>query len=504
MQREWIWRAATVAALVALVVWSAWQRYTALSISPFPLGVDGYFYPVQLRSLLETGALQYPSSPLTFWWLAPFAAATDPITGTKLGAAIGTALVALPAYGIGWRLTKQRGASLVAAAVAATASTSTYLPSEFVKQGIGLTVALTAIWLLLRALSSPSRTRIALAVGGFVLSLLAHKLAAGIVIALAVPAVFEEARGRGVLRGRRLLYLLIAGVTLALTALVLGIVAPQRFLSPEDLALAANIFTTNAHWDGAALVTPNLTLSFDHEAAIAGTLAIVAAILLALRIGEGTDHKRSRGTRMVAWMFVALALVIALPWLAVDNPQGLGFRLRVTAFVPLAIVAALVAAAAASYLAGWQRDAALVAVAVIVARAPHTRGEGRVLPHPSMVSAVMAATSKIPAGTTVIVPERHILFMTAWYTRAPVRLRPDAVPYGQRMRLMPGAFISLGSPFEDVIEHARADTHVAEPPLGLHPRHRNGLVLVTEPTWDWLIAALPPDVRGFWARWSTI
>lgn len=504
MQREWIWRVATIAALVALVVGSAWQRYTALSISPFPLGVDGYFYPVQLRSLLDTGALQYPSSPLTFWWLAPFAAATDPITGTKLGAAIGTALVALPAYGVGWHLTKQRGAGVIAAAVATTASTSMYLTTEFIKQGLGLTVALTAIWLLLRALASPTRTRIGLALGGFVLSLLAHKLAAGIVIALAIPAVVEEARGRGILRGRRLLYVVLAGIALAITALVLGIVAPERFLSADDLALVADVFTTNAHWNGAALVTPNLTLAFDHEAAIGGGLAIVAAILLALRVGEGTDHKRSRGTRMVAWMFVVLALAIALPWLAVDHPQGLGFRLRVTAFIPLGIVAALVAAAAASYVEGWQREAALLAVAVIIARAPHSRGEGRVLPHPSMVSAVMAATSKIPAGTTVIVPERHIMFMTAWYTRAPVRLRPDSVPYGERMRLLPGAFISLGSPLEDVIEHARADTHVADPPLGLHPRHRNGLVLVTEPTWEWLLAALPPDVRGYWARWSTI
>jgi len=507
VQREWIWRAATLAVLVALVVWSAWQRWQALSISPFPLGVDGYFYPLQVRSLLETGALQYPSSPLTFWWLAPFAAATDPITGTKLGAAIGTALVALPAYGVGWHLTKQRGAGLLAAVVATTASTSMYLTSEFIKQGIGLTVALTAIWLLLRALASPTRTRIALALVGFVLSLLAHKLAAGVVIAIAIPAVFEEARGRGFLRGRRLLYTVVAGVMFAITALVLGLVAPERFLSPDDLALASDIVTTNAHWDGPALVTPNLTLSFDHEAAIAGGLALVAAVLLALRVGEGVApdiHKRSRGTRMVAWTIVVLAIVIALPWLAVDNPQGLGFRLRVSAFVPLSIVVALVAAGAASLLAGRQREVALVALAVLVARAPHSRGEGRVLPHPSMVSAVMAATSKIPAGTTVIVPERHIMFMTAWYTRAPVRLRPEAVPYGERVRLLPGAFISLGSPFEEALEHARADSHIAEPPLGLHPRHRNGLVLVSEPTWEWLLAALPANVRTYWARWRTI
>ena len=39
------------------------QRWALLSASPFPLGVDGYFYPVQLRALLDHGALAYPSSP---------------------------------------------------------------------------------------------------------------------------------------------------------------------------------------------------------------------------------------------------------------------------------------------------------------------------------------------------------------------------------------------------------------------------------------------------------
>jgi hypothetical protein len=500
VHRDRIWTAAYAAALVALVAWSAWLHWQSLTVSPFPLGVDGYFYPVQLRALLEDGALQYPASPLTFWWLAPFAAATDPITGTKLGAAIGCALVALPAYAIGARLTQQRGAGLVAAAVAATSSTSAYLASEFVKQGIGLTVALTAIWLVLRALATPNRPRIIAALVAIVATYLAHKLAAALVLASVLPAGVEELRARGELRGRRLLYLLLTIGVLVPLGIVLGLVAPNRFLSASDLALVHTLFSGTAHWDAPALVMPRLTLAFDHEALIAGGIGVVAAVLLVLRIG---DRPRA-GAKAVAWGFIGLGILIALPWLAIDDPQGLGFRLRVTAFVPLAIGAALVAAPAARLLEGWHRDAALIVLALVVARAPHTRTEGRVIPHPAMVAAVMAAATKIPPNTTVIVPERHILFMTAWYTRAPVRLRPEPIPYGRRMRLMPLAFIGMGSPLEDTIDAARADSHVAEPPLGLHPRHRNGLVLVTEPTWDWLLATLPPEVRGYWAKWRTI
>jgi hypothetical protein len=499
--RDRLWTAATVAALVAFVAWSAWQRWLALTVSPFPLGVDGYFYPVQLRSLLEHGTLQYPSSPLTFWWMAPFAAATDPITGAKLGAALGCALAIVPAYAIVRALTDRRSAGLVAAAVIASSATSAYVTMEFVKQGVGLTVALAALWLLLRALSSPSRARIVAAALGVLATALAHKLAAGCVLAIAIPAAIEAARARGLLRGRRLLYATVLAVIAGLALLLAGLVAPQRFLSPGDLALVSSLVTTHAHWGDPALATPHLTLAFDHEAAIAGIVAVLAAVALVTR--RGLAPSTSRSTRIVAWGAVIFGLVIAIPWLDVSDPQGLAFRLRAGAFVPLALCTALVASALAGIV---KRPEVLVAIAVllVVRAAPRDRSEGRVLPHPAMVSAVMAATTHIPPGTTVIVPERHILFMVAWYTRAPVALRPESITYGRRVRLLPLSFIGMGSPLDEALDAARRDPTVVEPPLGLHPRHRNGLVLVAEPTWDWLMAALPADVRGYWSRWRTI
>jgi hypothetical protein len=109
----------------------------------------------------------------------------------------------------------------------------------------------------------------------------------------------------------------------------------------------------------------------------------------------------------------------------------------------------------------------------------------------------------VDLDATVIVPERHILFMVAWYTRAKVSLTPDAIPYAERVRMMPLAFIGKDSPLEAALDRARTEPGVT-PPLGFHPRYRNGLVLVTEPTWDWMLAQLPPDVGAYWARWPTI
>ena len=537
---ERIEQAGVAAALIALVAWAFYQRWQLLAASPFPLGVDGYFYPVQVRALLEHGALQYPSSPLTFWFMAPFAAATDPITGAKLGAALGGALVALPAYAVGARFARVqhggpamegasrggrdrgRGPGLVAAALASASACSTYLSIEFVKQGVGLTVGLTALWLLLRALETPSRARIGAAVGGLIATLLAHKLAAGALIVIAIPAAIEEARGRAVLRGRRLLVLLATVVVFAIVALVLGLVFPQRFLSPHDAALVGNLFTTDAHWSAPALATGRLTLAFGHEAAYAAVMAIAAIVALRAR-HRRQGGSRALGERAAMWGVIGLGLVIGLPWLAVSDPQGLGFRLRLAAFVPLALCGAIVTGAVVDAVLAWLprrgrdgdhattsqlpqlvRDAGLAALALVIAVCPHGRPtEGMVVAHPAMVSAVMASARQIPPGATVIVPERHILFMIAWYARAKVSLTPDAVPYAERVRMMPLAFIGKDSPLDAALDRARAEPGIA-PPLGFHPRYRNGLVLVTEPTWDWLLAQLPPEARAHWARWPTI
>jgi hypothetical protein len=70
----------------------------------------------------------------------------------------------VPAFAIGRRLGGVAG-GLAAAVVIATSGGSFYLSLEFVKNGVGVTMALTAVWLGLRALATPTRGAIALAVG---------------------------------------------------------------------------------------------------------------------------------------------------------------------------------------------------------------------------------------------------------------------------------------------------------------------------------------------------
>jgi hypothetical protein len=530
----WAASAAVAGALIALIAWSFHQRWQLLAASPFPLGVDGYFYPVQLRALLERGELPYPTAPLAFYLLAPFAALTDPITGAKLGAALLGAAIAAPAYGVGARLGGGRGAGLVAAALATTSAGSAYLTVEFVKNGIGLTVALAALWLALVATARPGRGRIAAALVGLVAAYATHKMAAAIVIAVAVPAALAAVAERGALRGRRLFYA-VAGVTLlAALALVLGALAPRRFLSPADAALAGGLVSSTPHWTAPALVFPSGTLQLGHDALLGLALA---GIVVAIRVHRARSAARRpadtparvasapAGIAAAAWPLLVLAIAIGLPFLAVDDREGLGFRLRIAAFVPAALVAATALRDVAARLPGRDWVLAALAAALAVIRQPGAPLDGQIVTHPALVAAVQAlngpAARAARAGSagagsagagsagldhaddaTLIVPERHIAFMVAWYTGAAIALRPDGIPPERRLRLLPLHFIRAGSLLERQLMAARAEPSIAAP-IGLHPGHPNGLVLVAEPTWDWLLARLPPAERARLEAWPT-
>jgi len=503
-----VWAISTAVAvgLTALAAWSCWQRWQLVSASPFPLGVDGYFYPIQLRAVLEHGALAYPASPLAFYLLAPFAALTDPITGAKLGAALLGAAIAFPAYGVGARLGGGRGAGLVAAALATTSVGSMYLTVEFVKNGVGLTVALAALWLALRATEQPSRARIAAALAGLVAAYATHKMAAAIVGLVAIPAALAALADRGLLRGRRLIYAAGAALAGVVALLAVSVAAPARLLSLADAGLLRGLFSATPRWTAPALARPTGDLALGHDALLGLGLALVA-IALRVRAARRPPGERSPAqpgaVTAASWPLLVLAIAIGLPFLAVSDGQGLGFRLRIAAFVPAALAAAICARAALARFA--HRDALLAALAVVlaVARQPDDSLEGVVITHPALITATQALTGHVPPGVTLIVPERHIAFMVAWYTRTPVALQPDGIAPVQRYRLLPLHFIRAGSALDRQLLAARAAPGVI-PPLGVHPRHANGLVLVAESTWTWLLAQLPPADRAYFAAWPTI
>ncbi len=381
-----------------------------------------------------------------------------------------------------------------AAVVATTSAGSAYLSIEFVKNGIGLTVAMVAVWAVLVALEvwTPRRAAVAAAADRRARPL-THKMAAGLVVVLCAPAAIAEGGGRGVT-------LTPPGawwpspVASSRSRCWSGWLWPQRCSC--RLSISATIGRRDPRrpprrWDlaGAGATTPDRS---GYEPGCSAA-AVATVALVALGLGSSAQFVGSRcrsrlAARALAVAAAALALVIAIPWLAVDDAQGLAMRLRVAAFVPLAITAAVAGRGVLAAVRDRGRDLALAAVAAIVVVSvavafPGGRSEGEVVTHPALASAVMSLDGLVPDGDVVVVPERHIAFMVAWYTGADVSLQPDVVPRDRRRRLLPLAFIGEKSPLDQALLDARKEP-LLDPPIGLHARHPDGLVLVTEPTWS--------------------
>src|SRR5262249_58171566 len=127
--------------------------------------------------------------------------------------------------------------------------------------------------------------------------------------------------------------------------------------------------------------------------------------------------------------------------------QGLAFRLRIAAFVPAALTAAIATRTALvpalrwiahrlpalrrvtdrlAGLAGIDIDhlVAGLALALAIARQLPDRLDGEVVTHPALVAAAQALVGRVPAGATLVVPERPIAFLVPRYTRATAPIPP--------------------------------------------------------------------------------
>jgi hypothetical protein len=484
-------------AVASLCLYAFVVRARFLLASPYPLGVDGYYYPIQLRSLLEEGRLAYPSAPLVLWLLAPLAALTDPIVGAKLGAALGTALAPLPAYLLAKRISGARAPALLGAALVATSAQSFYLSTEFVKEGVGLTLALAFLAALGRALGHPTRARWLGALGLFLASVLSHKTALGLALIGGVPALLAWVSPSGLRRG-----LLVALGALVLVV-ALGLLAPRRFVGVRDLLLVTEMFQSQADLSLPVLATPTLTLVFAREVTLAALLAalLVASYALPYLLRHRANATPSRDRLPALGVgLVAYALFCGLPWLDVSDEQGLAFRLRLSTFVTLAPLSALLAVRvlrAAPPLGRWLLPLA-VAVGLVVGK-PAASREGVVATHPALATAASALS--LPPGSLVVTPERKVAFMATWYARVPARLRPPAdLDPTRTFRLLPGA--SIDDDLRRALDDLRARPRDGvEGVRDLHPHGPNGLVVLSEPTFQYLLTELPPWARARYVRW---
>jgi hypothetical protein len=190
-RRRWCpeWLALTLVLCVALA-----RDVLLLARTPAALGVDGYYYVLQIDTLRNYGHLYYPTgTPLILYLLSGISLFTgDSVLAVKVGSVLLNALLCLGVYVIVKHLTGRAWLGVFGFAVAALSSLHLYLIVEFVNSLGALSLLIWCTWGGLRALRARSMKWAAFSAALLLAALFSHRLVAPLVLLIAVLTVLTR------------------------------------------------------------------------------------------------------------------------------------------------------------------------------------------------------------------------------------------------------------------------------------------------------------------------
>lgn len=461
-------------------------------------GVNGPYYPVQVRSLLENGRLGFPDFPFVFWLEALvakllFALKMGPLSDCIMWASKGVdavfpALAAVPAFLLtrSWVLngTRRFWSALVVAAFSILFLFALFTIADLQKNSVGDVWLFFFIYYLYQALRQRSRRAFVVAGAFFVLTGLTHIGCFGVAIVFLVVTataslLLEPARRQMILRGAGFLLLLLATTT-AVLYLFFDPARVERlltvFLLPAELFEKPVLFTSLSPFNVPPLIVGNI-------------VAIGGMVLLTRR--WTTIEPAHRLTVLAA---VPLTFLLASPFFG----QEWSARLSVMALIPTAVVLAFLLTHLRSWIATFVLTAGvlvLIVFSVMVSSGPGFRPAGI---SEASYGELHQLRDLIAQPEETLVLARHGLeWWAAWVLETDVGQRPDLEPevwdqYAEILFLEqiagsagygPGGGGPFGPPFPEVRIPPDAEilfegqyfrlARAAQPPEEWHPHPSN-------------------------------
>ena len=168
--------------LAAVLAACLWVDLDHLFESPYPYGIDGYYYLAQVNSIEQHGRPFRDAPPLTFWAIRGLAFFFPTADAIKLASVAFLFLSALLAFCVVYSLTRSPLAAVFAFALMGKGFMRVELLVDFLKQSLGHAWVLGALFLLASWLRAPRKRHwvgILLCVAGAALT---HKLALALTI----------------------------------------------------------------------------------------------------------------------------------------------------------------------------------------------------------------------------------------------------------------------------------------------------------------------------------
>jgi len=285
--RLWRWEWLLAVVLAAGAARDAW----VLTRSAVALGIDGYYYVLQVERLRDYGHFYYPTrTPLILYLLYGVSLLTgDALTAVKLCGVFLHALLCLGVYAVLFAATGRKWPGVLGSALAAAAGLHVYLITEFINSLGALTLLVWSAWGAIRAFQTGVKRWFALSASLLAAAFLSHRVALSLVLVVTVSALLAR-------------WLTAAGPSRNRYAYAAAAIFVLLFCSPA-LLLAQPFFELPGWLRKEFLVAPRWPLRrFD---VAEGLMLLVAspAALLAVRLAAG-----ARRAGIAAQVFATVAL----------------------------------------------------------------------------------------------------------------------------------------------------------------------------------------------------
>jgi hypothetical protein len=226
-ERLLLWGGIALCVIAAVAV-----RAVFLFKDAFATGFDGYYYALQVKSLIKNGVVLNRDNSIVFYLLRFFAFFfSDVVLANKIGAILLCSLAAAPFYLLARRLTASHLVAFVSALFLTLSFSQVYMAFEIVKNGVSMLFVVCALYCLARFFDRHYFKAGALVF--FALGFFTHKAAAGLLIVFAFCffAAYLWLERRRVFRKWKPLHFAIGAVVLAaIAAAVVFSVSTLRLL----------------------------------------------------------------------------------------------------------------------------------------------------------------------------------------------------------------------------------------------------------------------------------
>lgn len=179
--------------LVLLLILSGGIVYdlTVLTRSPVAVGIDGYYYVLQVDTFRNSGHFYYPTkTPLVLYFLSFFSLLIgDTVFAIKLSSVVLHALLCVGVYALVTSATRSVWLGVLGIALAASSGLHLYLVAEFINSLGALTLLVWSAWGGIRAWQTRSKGWAIFAATLLAAAFLSHRMTPAVVLVVAVTAV---------------------------------------------------------------------------------------------------------------------------------------------------------------------------------------------------------------------------------------------------------------------------------------------------------------------------